>query len=113
MDPNSPIGLYTSQCETITMEQIYGKGTLIPTGKHAPALNVSYQISQQLVEIKDSNGSFLRPKAVVHSIAAEAGQFIALGDFDLLVADRVVRLKHVASSPEWLVLSSNASLVRA
>jgi len=88
-----------------------GKGRLVPTGKWEPSIDVSYRISQQLVETTDSNGSFLRQKPVVHSIAAEAGQHIALGDFDLLVGDELVRLKHVANDPEWLVLSSNAAAI--
>src|ERR1700678_3380790 len=57
----------------------YGKGRLVPTGKRGPAIYVSYKISQQFVEATDSNGSFRRQKAVVHSIAAEAGQHIDLG----------------------------------
>jgi hypothetical protein len=89
----------------------YGKGRLIPTGKRGPAIYVSYKISQQFVETTDANGSFRRQKAVVHSIAAEAGQHIELGDFDLLVGEEVVRLKHIASDPEWLVLSSDASSI--
>jgi hypothetical protein len=91
----------------------YGKGRLVPTGKGGPAIYVSYKISQQFVETTDSNGSFRRQKAVVHSIAAEAGQHIDLGDFDLLVGEEVVRLKHIASDPEWLVLSSDASSICA
>jgi hypothetical protein len=88
-----------------------GKGKLVPSGKWAPSIDVRYQISQQLVEATDANGSFLRPKAVIHSIAAEAGQQIALGDFDLLVGDQIIRLKHVADHPEWLLLSSNSSAI--
>jgi hypothetical protein len=91
----------------------YGKGRLIPTGTRGPAIYVSYKISQQLVETTDSNGPSLRQKAIVHAITAEAGQQIGLGDFDLLVGDEMVRLKHVASDPEWLVLSSDASAICA
>jgi hypothetical protein len=93
-------------------QHIQGRGRLVPTGKWEPSVAVSYQISQQLVETKEFNGSVLRQKAVVHSIATETGQHIALGDFDLLVGNEIVRLKHVASDPEWLVLSSNASAFR-
>ena len=93
------------------MELGYGTGRLVPTDKRSPAMIVSYQISQQMVEAKNSNGSFLRQQAVVHSIAPPAGQNIALGDFDLLVGDQMVRLKHVANDPEWLVLSSNISAI--
>ena len=85
----------------------------MPTGKLGPALYVSYKISQQLVKTTDSNGSFLRQKAIVHSIAAEPGQNIDLGDFDLIVGDDIVRLKHIASDPEWLVLSSDTSAIFA
>ena len=93
------------------MDQGYGKGTLVPTGKHAPAMDVRYEISLQSFEVKDENGSFLRQKAIVHSIAEVAGRQIDLGDFDLLVGDQLVRLKHVANEPEWLVLSSSASKI--
>jgi hypothetical protein len=91
------------------MEQGFGTGTLVPCGKRAPAINVSFKISQQLVQTRNGNGD-LRPRPVVHSIAAEAGQPIDLGDFDLLVGKELVRLKHVANDPEWLVLSSNAAV---
>jgi hypothetical protein len=90
-----------------------GKGKLVPTGTREPAIYVSYQISQQLVESNGASGSFLRKKAVVHSIAAEAGQDIALGDYDLLIGGEILRLKHIASDPEWLVLSSDASALLA
>jgi hypothetical protein len=93
------------------MDVGYGKGRLVPSGKLGPAIYVSYKISQQLVETKDENGSFLRQKAVVHSIDAEAGQNIGLGDYDLLVGDEIVRLKRIASDPEWLILSSNVSAI--
>jgi hypothetical protein len=91
----------------------YGKGRLVPTGKLGPAIYVSYKISQQLIRTTDSNGSFLRQKAVVHSIDPEPGQSIELGDFDLIVGDEIVRLKHIASDPGWLVLSSDTSAIFA
>jgi hypothetical protein len=65
----------------------------------------------QLVETTSSNGSFLRQKAVVHSIDAEVDQPIGLGDYDLLIGDEIIRLKHIADDPAWLILSSNASAV--
>jgi hypothetical protein len=49
----------------------------------------------------------------VHSIDAEADQRIDLGDYDLLVGEEIVRLKHIAGDPEWLLLSSNASAILA
>ena len=91
----------------------YGKGKLVPTGTREPAIYVSYKISEQLVEAKSASGSFLRKKAVVHSISAEAGQNIALGDYDLLVGDEILRLKHIDSDPGWLVLSSDVSAIFA
>jgi hypothetical protein len=91
------------------MEQGFGTGTLVPSGKRAPAINVSFRISQQMVKTRDDIGA-LSPRPVVHSIAAEAGQPIDLGDFDLLVGEAIVRLKHVPDDPEWLVLSSNAAV---
>ena len=91
----------------------YGKGKLVPTGTREPGIYVSYKISQQLVEANGASGSFLRKKAVVHSIAAEAGHDIALGDYDLVVGREILRLKHIASDPEWLVLSSDASAILA
>jgi hypothetical protein len=93
------------------MDLGYGKGRLVPTGKRGPVTYVSYKIGHQLVETKNSNGSFLRQKAIVHSIDAEVGQHIALGDYDLLVGEEIVRLKHIAGDPEWLVLSSNVSAI--
>ena len=93
------------------MDQNYGKGTLVPTGKHSPAIDVRYQITLQSVEVKEPHGSFLRQKAVVHSIIEVAGRRIDFGDFDLLVGDQLVRLKHIANDPEWLVLSSSASRI--
>ncbi len=80
----------------------------MPTGKHQPALDVRYEISHQLCETKDSYGLTLtQKKSVVHFISNDNGQHIPLGDFDLVVGSEVVRLKHTASDPEWLVLSSN------
>jgi hypothetical protein len=94
-----------------TMDLGYGKGRLKPTGKQGPVVYVSYKISQQLVRTTDAKGSFLRQKTVVHSIDAEADQKIGLGDYDLVVGDEVLRLKHIAGDPEWLILSSNASAI--
>jgi hypothetical protein len=91
------------------MEQGFGKGTLVPSGKRAPAINVSFKISQQMVQTRDGSGAS-GPRPVVHSVAAEAGQPIELGDFDLLVGKELVRLKHVANEPKWLVLSSNVAV---
>jgi hypothetical protein len=94
-----------------TMNLGYGKGRLMPTGKRGPVVYVSYKISQQLVQSTDANGSFMKQKTIVHSIDAEADQQIGLGDYDLLVGDEILRLKHIAGDPEWLVLSSNASAI--
>jgi hypothetical protein len=91
------------------MEQGFKTGTLVPSGRRSPAISVSFQISQQMVQARDGEGGF-KPRPVVHSMAAEAGQTIGLGDFDLLVGSELVRLKHVANEPEWLVLSSNAAV---
>ena len=95
------------------MEFGYGKGKLVPTGKIGPAMYVSYKISQQMVKTNDVHGSSMREKAVVHSIEAEPGQNIQLGDFDLIVGEEILRLKHIASEPEWLILSSNAAAIFA
>jgi hypothetical protein len=91
----------------------YGKGRLVPTGKLGPAIYVSYKMSQQLVKTSDANGSFLRERAIVHSIEPEPGQTIALGDFDLIVGGEIVRLKHIPDDPEWLILSSDTSVIFA
>jgi hypothetical protein len=93
------------------MDLGYGKGRLVPTGKRGPVVYVSYKISQQLVRATDDNGSFMRQKTVVHSIDTEADQQLGLGDYDLLVGEEILRLKHIAGDPEWLVLSSNASAI--
>jgi hypothetical protein len=93
------------------MDLGYGKGRLVPTGKRGPVVYVSYKISQQLVRATDDNGSFMRQKTVVHSIDTEADQQLGLGDYDLLVGEEILRLKHIAGDPEWLVLSSNVSAI--
>lgn len=87
------------------MEQGYSRGKLVPSGKWAPAIEVNFRISRK------ANSSSAIPQAVVDSIASEAGQPIELGDFDLLVGQQIVRLKHVANDPEWLILSSNCNVI--
>jgi hypothetical protein len=92
----------------------YGPGIrkrTIDTNRYARTCHLC-ELQNQSAD-RGNNGPSLRQKATVHSIAAEAGQQIGLGDFDLLVGDEIVRLKHVASDPEWLVLSSDASAVCA
>jgi hypothetical protein len=86
-----------------------GKGTLVPAGKHAPALGVDYEISHYLAETKISGGAVIQHKrAAVQFLKENKGQPIPLGDFDLVIGDEIVRLKHIVDDPEWLVLSSDA-----
>jgi hypothetical protein len=81
---------------------------LVPTGKHAPALGVDYEISH-VSETKEFNGIAVKHRrAAVQFVAERQGQPIPLGDYDLVIGNEIVRLKHIAGDPEWLVLSSNA-----
>lgn len=83
-----------------------GKGKLVPTGKHEPTFDVTYDISHEVAKVKTIYGEpTKRVKAVVHYIASNNGQAIPPGDFDLLVGSEILRLKHLPSDPEWLVLS--------
>ena len=86
-----------------------GKGRLVPTGKMGPALNVNYDIDHVTAEQPNALGPPVKGKrARVHSITCENGQPIPLGDCDLLVENEILRLRHTADNPEWLVLSSDA-----
>ena len=86
-----------------------GNGILVPTGKLEPALEVSFDISHEGVETTSSGGPAESPgTAIVHFISCHDGQAIPAGDWDLLIGDHLLRLRHMTSDPEWLVLSSNA-----
>ena len=86
-----------------------GTGILVPTGKHAPAVGVDYEISHYFSETKEFDGRAIKyRRAAVEFVAERQGQPIPLGDYDLIIGDEVVRLKHIAGDPAWLVLSSNA-----
>jgi hypothetical protein len=86
-----------------------GKGILVPTGKHAPALGVDYEISHYIAETRMSDGVVIKHKrAAVQFLTENNGQPIPLGDFDLVIGNEIVRLKHIVDDPEWLVLSSDA-----
>ncbi len=86
-----------------------GRGRLVPTGKSAPSLDVKYEIFHRFLESNLLNGLVTsRKMAVVRSISCDNGQAVPLGDFDLLFDKEIIRLKHISSDPEWLVLSSNA-----
>ena len=85
-----------------------GKGRLVPTGRREPALDVSYKISH-VFSAKTALRSEPPRKAVVDCIImGDPAEHIPLGDFDLLVDNKILRLKHIANDPDWLVLSSNA-----
>ena len=76
--------------------------------KHAPALGVDYEISHYIAETKISDGVVIKHKrAAVQFITENNCQLIPLGDFDLVIGDEIVRLKHIVDDPEWLVLSSD------
>lgn len=86
-----------------------GTGTLIPTGKSAPARGVNFAISHEATELQGPGGQTVKlQKAIVHRISCQTGETIPAGDFDLVVGSDLIRLKHVPQQPEWLVLSSNA-----
>jgi hypothetical protein len=89
--------------------QTHGKGKLVPTGKSEPTFDVSYGISHHVSDVNDLDELFVsQKKAIVHFIACDSGGPVPLGDFDLLVGDEILRLKHTGNDPEWLVLSANA-----
>ncbi len=86
-----------------------GKGLLKPTGKHFPVVDVKFEITHDFAETTGMNGSVVKQKrATVRCEAEETGRQLPLGDFDLVVGNEIIRLKHIAGHPEWLVLSSNA-----
>ena len=86
-----------------------GKGLLMPTGKHFPVIDVKFEISHRVAEAPASDGSLVRQKrASIHCEAEGSGQQLPFGDFDLVVGDEIIRVKHTAGHPEWLVLSSTA-----
>jgi hypothetical protein len=103
-------GLVIIQAETKNMAQDgSGRGKLVPTGKSTPSLDVNYEIFHRFLETNILNGlATSRKTAVVRSLSCDNGQVVPLGDFDLLVDQEIIRLKHISSDPEWLVLSSNA-----
>jgi len=74
-----------------------------------PALDVSYDISLEDFETKVATaGTVKLKKVIVRNISCDGGQPISIGEFDLLVGDKMIRLKHIATDPEWLVLSQYA-----
>jgi hypothetical protein len=80
-----------------------GKGILVP------ALGVDYEISHYIAETRMSDGVVIKHKrAAVQFLIENNGQPIPLGDFDLVIGNEIVRLKHIVDDPEWLVLSSDA-----
>jgi hypothetical protein len=86
-----------------------GNGILVPTGKPEPALEVSFDISHEEVETKSPGDRAVKHRmAIVHFICCRDSQSSPSGDWDLLIGDHLLRLRHTNSDPEWLVLSSNA-----
>jgi hypothetical protein len=81
---------------------------LAPTGKHAPAVGVNYEISHYFSETREDGRAIKHRRAAVEFVAERQGQPIPLGDYDLIIGDEIVRLKHIDGDPAWLVLSSNA-----
>ncbi|MDQ2840087.1 MAG: hypothetical protein M3Y72_03425 [Acidobacteriota bacterium] len=86
-----------------------GKGRLVPAGKVEPSFDVSYEISHVFYETSEPGSQPIEPKkAVVRFTACDPAQQIPIGDFDLLVDDEILRLKHTDGDPEWVILSSYA-----
>ena len=52
-----------------------------------------------------------RPERVYLFGSVARGEVEPDSDYDLLVGEEILRLKHIAGDPEWLVLSSNASAI--
>ena len=86
-----------------------GYGILVPTGKSDPAWEVSFDIRHEEVETKSPDDQAVKRRiAIVRLICCRDGQPIPAGDWDLLIGDHLLRLRHRTADPEWLVLSSNA-----
>jgi hypothetical protein len=86
-----------------------GKGMLKPSGKDAPIMTVDYEISHHEFSSNQQNGLRMHRKlASVRFLTSDTDTALPLGDYDLLVGDEIVRLKHIADHPKWLVLSSFA-----
>ncbi len=83
-----------------------GTGKLKPTGKAAPETGVRVSISHEVLENVIGGQKMKLNKTVVHNIVPQNGDSLPPGDFDLVVCDRLIRLKKVANNPEWVVLSS-------
>lgn len=82
-------------------------GKLTPTGKHYPEIIVRAAISHEEMNIEWPTGVKLKQKrSVVHSVIPQNGETLAPGDFDLVMGSKLIRLKKLPDSPEWLVLSS-------
>ena len=89
------------------MDQKSGK--LLPTGKTAPERKVQFTMSHKIEEHSASASQRMQhTQPIVHQISCEDGQSLPPGDYDLIVGETLIRLKHKAGNPEWLVLSSNA-----
>lgn len=90
-------------------ESAAGRGYVVPTGKRGPCFGVQYEISHGVTKVVESNGAALKLETASARIATlDSDHPIPLGDFDLVVNDAIIRLKHVNDDPEWLVLSSRA-----
>jgi hypothetical protein len=86
-----------------------GNGLLKSSDRRVPTVSVVYEISHHQSGSGRPNGlSVVQKVASVRIVDAEDGKSFPLGDYDLLVGSEIVRLKHVAEDPKWLVLSSTA-----
>ena len=81
-------------------------GRLVPTGKNYPEIVVRAAISHELLENTIGSEKSQQKKVVVHSVIPQNGDVLPAGDFDLVIGGKLLRLKKVPNSAEWLVLSS-------
>ena len=84
-----------------------GHGKIVQTGKSEPRIDVAYDIAHEPVKTQDSEGAAAQCSVpIVHSITPlKEGETLPLGDCDLVIDNELLRLRHRAQHPEWLVLS--------
>ncbi len=84
-------------------------GKLVPTGKTYPQTGVRVAISHEVLENSVGGQHLKQNKTIIHSVTPQNGEVLQSGDFDLVMGDQLIRLKKLANSPEWVVLSSYTS----
>ena len=83
-----------------------GIGKLKPTGDTYPVTDVLVSVSHEVLDNAVGNQKMQQKKTVIHSITALNGDSVPPGEFDLLIGNQLIRLKKMADSQEWVVLST-------